>query len=519
MYSDQVKTQYYSPVNVSARKAYLLVLDVRRKPVMVTLDGDLTLGREYPESRCDIRIHSEIVGRRHGEFVYDDSDDTFYYIDNNSINGTYINGRKLEPYNQRGSMAYRLFDGDIIRIDRRTLNNPHPQSVLMIFSRCFSDNEKWSSVNTVNSTEITIGRGERNYIRLEDMMASREHALIRIGEGGATIMDRNSQNGVLLNSKRVSGSAPLYNHDVIKIANTMLVVMGDTILYNNPGERAGTLSVHIEKKTVNFGKKTLIKDIDFEADNGEFILILGGSGAGKTTLVNAILGDGKADGKVILDGQSLYENFKTMKSQIGLVPQFVNLRLNDKVNQTLLDIADIKLDKRYYTKQDKIQRVNDVMEKVGVTNLQNHLIRQLSGGQKKKVSVAAQLVGFQKVFICDEPDSGLDAASRVQQMEILKEIADNGKIVMVISHEPDDAINEKTKEILFTKVLVLAKSSIDNCGKLAFFGNPYDALKYFGVEKLQDIMKEINPAHEGGKGLADQYINRYYAMKAGGKFE
>lgn len=516
MRDNEIKTQYYNPT--VSRNATLLIIDARKEAIVIPLHGDMTLGREYPESTCDIRIHSAITSRSHGEFVYDDSEDSFYYIDSNSANGTYVNGVKLESYNERGSKARKLSDGDIIRIDRRTLSAPHPQAVLMIYSRSFTVNEKWETVNISNKNEVTIGRGANNFVALDDMMASREHAILRRRDNGFIISDRNSQNGTLVNSRAVREGV-VYNHDVIRIADTMLVILDDKILYNNPGERAGTLSVHIKQKTVNFGKKTLIKDINFEADNGDYILILGGSGAGKTTLVNAILGDGKAEGEVSLDGQNLYANFKTMKSQIGLVPQFVNLRLHDKVNQTLLDIADIKLDKRFYSKQDKIKRVNDVMDKVGVTNLQNHLISQLSGGQKKKVSVAAQLVGFQKVFICDEPDSGLDAASRTQQMEILKEISENGKIVMVISHEPDDAINQETKEILFTKVLVLAKSSVDNCGKLAFFGGPYDALEYFGVEKLQDIMKEINPPHEGGKGLADQYIEKYYTIKRGGHFE
>ena len=130
--------------------------------------------------------------------------------------------------------------------------------------------------------------------------------------------------------------------------------------------------------------------------------------------------------------------------------------------------------------------------------------------QKKKVSVAYQLVGFQKVFICDEPDSGLDAASRTQQMEILKEISLNDKIVMVISHEPDDAIDVTTGQSLFTKVVVLAKSARDNAGHLAFFGNVEDAKAHFGVNKLQDIMVEINPPYEGGKGKADYYIEKYY---------
>ena len=129
----EIKTQYYAPV--AARPATLLIIDKNNTPIMWALQGDTTLGRVYPESTCDIRVDSAITGRRQGEFVYDDSDDSYYYIDNNSTNGTFINGTKLEPFNERGSRAWKLRDGDIIRIDRSKLNVPHPEAVLMIFSR------------------------------------------------------------------------------------------------------------------------------------------------------------------------------------------------------------------------------------------------------------------------------------------------------------------------------------------------------------------------------------------------
>ena len=515
------KTAYYRPVAI--RPATLLIIDKRNVPYIVSLDWDMTLGREYPGADTNIRVQSLITGRRHGEFIHDDSDDSFYYIDNNSTNGTYINGVKLPPYNARGSKAYKLWDGDIIRIDRKTLSNPHPESVLIIFSRSFDPEEQWQSFRIPGMTRVTIGRGENNMIRLQDIMASREHAYMIKDERGMFLYDCNSQNGISVNGRQVEGGIQIFNRDVIRIANTLLIVIGDQIYYNHPGEKVGALSVHVRSATVNFGRKTLLNDVRFNADTGDFILILGGSGAGKTTLINAILGNNspgvKTNGEVILDGLDLYKNFKTMKSQIGLVPQFIDLRLNDKVRQTLMDIAEIKLSSKFYSKEDKQKRVDEILNRLGVKNLENHLIRQLSGGQKKKVSVAAQLVGFQKVFICDEPDSGLDAASRVQQMEILKEIANNGKIVMVISHEPDDAVNSITNEILFTKVLVLAKSSTDNAGHLAFFGSPYDALEYFGVNRLQDIMKEINPDYEGGKGRADYYINKFLTQKGGGFYQ
>lgn len=502
---EEQRTVYYAPKPV--RNASVLIIDKRQKPIMVLLDRSKTLGRNYSQADCDILVESQIVGRRHGEFFYNEVDESFYYIDNNSMNGTYINGIKMPPYNQRGTKPYKLTDGDIIRIDRRTLNNPHPEAVLIIFSRSLNINEKWSFFNTRGYRQVSIGRNETNTIALNDMMASRVHSVITINGQEWMLYDNGSRNGVIVNRTEVNRQIRIFDHDVIKIANTLLIVMGDCIVYNQASEESGSLSVHIEKKTVNFGRKVLIRDIDMVVDKKDFVLILGGSGAGKTTLVRAILGDGKADGKVVLDGQDLYSSFKTLKSQIGLVPQFLTLRLNDTVRNTLVDAAKIKLGLKEYSKKDIEKRVDDVLNKVGIKKLENHLICQLSGGQKKKVSVAVQLVGFQKVFICDEPDSGLDAASRIQQMELLKEISETGKIVMVITHEPDDAFS------LFTKVVVLAKSSKDNAGHLAYFGNVEGALSFFNVKRLQDIMLEINPPYEGGKGLADKYIDKYKTLR------
>ncbi len=500
---DSNKTRMFIPK--PTKSATLLLIDARKTPVMLSLSGEATMGRDYPGSDRDIRICSGIVGRKHGEFVYDNSSDTYYYIDNNSLNGTFINGIKLQPFNNRGSRAFKLSDGDIIRIDRSDLSHPHPEAVLIIFSRSFEKNEQWNTVDITNCYKITIGRDEKNTIRLADIMTSRLHAQIQNEPGHAVISDCNSQNGVMVNGKRIDRSERIHYNDVIRIANTMLIFTDSSIVYNNPGERSGRLTVDIHDQT--FGSRTIIKSIAFEADTRDFILILGGSGAGKTTLINAVLGEVKANGNVSLDGQSLYDNFKTMKSQVGLVPQFVNLRDNDKVMSTLMDIADIKL--RGYSKKEKQDRIDKILETLGVQGLKNHLIRQLSGGQKKKISVAAQLVGFQKVFILDEPDSGLDPASRIQQMEILSDIADSGKIVMVVSHASEEGLNTDSGDYRFSKVLVLAKSVLDNCGELAFYGDTDEALRFFGVNSLKEIIIEINPENEGGKGKSDYYIDKF----------
>ena len=508
---EQYKTIYYKPQKTMP--ATLLIIDKYRSPVLFPLSESMTVGRDYPHSDRDIRIRSMIVSRVHGEFIFDDSDGSYYYIDNNSFNGTFINGVKLSSYNKRGSKAFKLSDGDIIRIDQADLNEPHPEAVLMIFSTSFSKDELWRSFSLASKSRISIGRGYDNDLRVNDLMASVNHCELIRKTAGWYVWDKGSTNGVCLNGNEINSSERIYPNDVLRIANTTLVFLGNSLVFNSPDEKRSTLSVSIKDKTVSSGK-VLLKDICAELSSGDFALILGGSGAGKTTLIKAILGESKANGRVILNGQDLYRNFKSLKSQIGMVPQFLTLRTNDTVLNTLMDTAAIKLGNKY-SKTERKKRVEMVMDQVGITEHADKLVGNLSGGQQKKVSVANQLIGFQKVFICDEPDSGLDAASRTQQMDILKDISEEGKIVMVISHEPDDAVEivNGERRTLFTKVLVLARSSIDKTGHLAFFGSVQDAMSFFGVEKLQDIMIKINPPEEGGLGMADEYIVRFRALR------
>ena len=161
------KTMYYQPA--PQLPATLLVIDCTCRPRLIPLKGDMTFGRIYNGELCSITVKSAIVGRRHGEFVYDDSEGVYYYIDNNSLNGTFINGRKLEPFNERGSRAYRLTDGDILRVDRKTLDKPHPEAVIMIYCTSMSYDESWQMVDAGRFMNITMGRGETNVIRPPDI--------------------------------------------------------------------------------------------------------------------------------------------------------------------------------------------------------------------------------------------------------------------------------------------------------------------------------------------------------------
>ncbi len=507
------KTIYYVPL--PPKLATLLILEKGKDVRTVNLNGDMHLGRNVPGTMSDIKLHSEIVSRNHGDFIFVDG--AYHYKDNNSLNGTFYNGKKLEKLNERGTRAVKLNDGDVLRIDRRQLDNPHPSAVEMIFSTTFTANEKWHRFLLTGKNNVPIGRNNVDGISLPDFMVSRNHATLKYQSGRWKIVDNGSKNGLAVNKTVIESEYTLSPFDVIRIANTTLIFLGDEIVYNEASleinepekfdyrNRSVVMNVNINAVTVP--NKTLLKDINLDIEAGDFILILGGSGAGKTTFIKALLGEHRANGKILLNGMDLYKNFKMLKHKIGIVPQFSTTRDYDSVYHTIKDAAMSKLSGEY-SRKEILQRVDDIINRMMLSSLKKNMIKTLSGGQRKRVEVAIQAIGDQEIFILDEPDSGIDPASRVDLMSNLKSCTETGGVVSVISHSPDDVAN------LFTKVIVLAKSKADEIGHLAYYGDVPNALSFFGVNKLSEIVMEIN--YEGsGKGRADEFIEKFERTRRG----
>jgi len=269
------------------------------------------------------------------------------------------------------------------------------------------------------------------------------------------------------------------------------------------------LTVNLKERTATefFQKKTLLRDIHMAIPQGHMVLLLGGSGAGKTTYLNAINGYEKADAEVMLNGSNLYTQYKKMQYEVGFVPQSEMMRGKDTVLNTLLDAAKLRLPKDVSGKQRR-ERVDEVMDIFGLKPVQNNLVEKLSGGQKKRLSISMEFISNPSLFILDEPDSGLDGVMARELFEQLRKIADTGKIIIVITHTPDRVID------LFDDVIVLAKDSA-RTGRLAYYGSIEDARKFFCRDTMEQIVKSVNRKEEGGDGLADDFVMKYAEVQHG----
>ena len=271
------------------------------------------------------------------------------------------------------------------------------------------------------------------------------------------------------------------------------------------------LTINLKDRHVQnyFHRKYLLKDIRLNVKPGSLVLLLGGSGAGKSTFVNAITGYEKSNAKMYLNGKNIYRDYRKLKYDIGLVPQADLMRDNDTVYSTLSDAASMRMPVKV-SREDKKKRVNEVMDFIGLETVKDSLVSKLSGGQKKRLSIAIEMVSDPMLFILDEPDSGLDGVIARELMEKLRDIANKGHIVMVITHTPDRVRD------LFDSVIILAKDS-KRTGRLAYYGPVQKAMEFFGKDSMERILLAINPKDEGGEGRSDEFIEKYNAMRESGE--
>ena len=310
----------------------------------------------------------------------------------------------------------------------------------------------------------------------------------------------------------LSQEMPVYAGSVFRCGPRLFAAVRDGLFYTDhfPENAAedGILHIDIEERSITqlFRKKKLIENIHLDVKTGQMVLILGQAGAGKTTFMHAVNGYEKAEGSISYNGKTLDE-IRREGGGIGFVPQGDLLRPGVSVYNSLRNAARLKLAGTENEDPEIIkQKIADTLKLMGLTGKEKDLVSKLSGGEKKRLAVAMEYIGDPKLFFLDEPDSGLDGPSAERLMELLRHIADEGRIVMLISHSPDRAGSK------FDRVIVLGKDPRTQCGGLAFYGSYAKTLEFFGVSKLESV---VNAIGSGTENRAAEFISRYAALGAG----
>ncbi|AYE95732.1 ABC transporter ATP-binding protein [Mycobacterium paragordonae] len=279
---------------------------------------------------------------------------------------------------------------------------------------------------------ITIGRANDNDIVVSDVLASRQHATLRTTPLGTEIQDR-SVNGTFVNGTRV-GSAILSQGDVVTIGNVDLQFSDGTLVpRSDTATRTGGLEVRGVNYTVDNGKQ-LLDGISLTARPGTLTAVIGGSGAGKSTLARLIAGYARpSKGSVSFEGHDVHGEYASLRSRIGMVPQDDVVHRQLTVHQALGYAAELRLPPDT-SKSDRARVVAQVLEELDLTKHADTRVDKLSGGQRKRASVALELLTGPSLLILDEPTSGLDPALDHQVMMMLRQLADAGRVVIVITH-------------------------------------------------------------------------------------
>ncbi|WP_156942806.1 FHA domain-containing protein, partial [Mycobacterium genavense] len=279
---------------------------------------------------------------------------------------------------------------------------------------------------------LTIGRAPDNDIVVPDVLASRQHATLVPTPLGLEIRD-NSINGTFVNGTRV-GSAILSDDDVVTIGNVDLVVRDGTLVtLGEVATRSGVLQVRDVQYVVDNGKQ-LLDHISLTARPGTLTAIIGGSGAGKSTLSRLIAGySTPSSGSATFEGHNIHTEYASLRSRIGMVPQDDVVHRQLTVNQALGYAAELRLPPDT-SKADREQVVAQVLEELELTKHADTRVDKLSGGQRKRASVALELLTGPSLLLLDEPTTGLDPALDRQVMMMLRQLADAGRVVLVVTH-------------------------------------------------------------------------------------
>ncbi|NJP49347.1 FHA domain-containing protein [Streptomyces sp. SBST2-5] len=350
---------------------------------------------------------------------------------------------------------------------------------------------------------MRIGRALENDLVVSDLQVSRHHAEFHsTPDGRMEIRDLGSHNGTYVNGQPIpkGGSQLLGPTDIVGVGHSTFRIVGDRL---EEFVDTGEVSFSARHLTVTVdGGKQILKDVSFGVPEKSLIAVIGPSGSGKSTLLKALTGYRPANqGEVLYDNRNLYKQFAELRQRIGLVPQDDILHKELTVKKALKYAAKLRFPADT-TAAEREARIDEVLRELKLDIHKEKKVTSLSGGQRKRVSVALELLTKPSLIFLDEPTSGLDPGMDRDVMQLLRGLADDGRTVLVVTHSVAELA-------LCDKLLVMAPG-----GSVAYFGPPEEALNFFGYDSWADVFSAFENYRDydwAGRWKGSQHYQMYAA--------
>ncbi|MEM8828349.1 MAG: ATP-binding cassette domain-containing protein [Cyanobacteria bacterium P01_G01_bin.19] len=326
------------------------------------------------------------------------------------------------------------------------------------------------SLKGLQNWPVELGRSPNPHsnasMELDAPTVSRLHATLDSDSKGSYILKDRSSNGTFVNGNRIEKPYSLVKGDTIQIGPYVLLFTGEALELTNANNQirldAHELTFRVkDKKGETF---TILNDVYLVLEPGQLVAFVGGSGAGKSTLMKALLGIAPiSSGNVYLNGDNLRKNWPIYRSQVGYVPQDDIIHRELTVEEVLRSACQLRLP----PDTNISEVITNTLEQIKLSHVRNTLVSRLSGGQRKRVSIGVELLADPKLFFLDEPTSGLDPGLDKEMMQLLREQADRGRTIALVTHATDNIG-------ICDRIAFMGLG-----GSLCFYGPPAEALPFF----------------------------------------
>lgn len=481
------------PTTVVGSRPYIVLNNQGETVKLELTKATHILGR--PGGQADLKVPNwSIMSREHAVLRQMGSDYYIYdgYNSKPSTNGLFLGRTRVNLVD-----GLQLNNGMELRIGQ----NPKDEIILTYFNPMGNQAAVPPSQPSYSLTQFPflIGRDPVNAnLHLESPVISRRHASIEPAGSGKYLLKDFSTNGVFVNNQRVQDKADLGDGDTIRIGPYILVLRGDRLQILDRGNqiRLDAENLVRDVKDKKGQPKRLLDRINLAIEPGHFVALVGGSGTGKSTLMKTLLGINPTDsGKVHLNGDDLRQNFNMYRNQIGYVPQDDIIHGQLTVTEVLTYAAKLRLPPDINV-QELIEKT---LGEIEMSDRRDELVSNLSGGQRKRVSIGVELLADPKLFFLDEPTSGLDPGLDKKMMQLLRKLADQGRTIILVTHA--------TANITLCDRVVFMGIG----GRLCYFGPPKEAFQFFQITTgdFADIYNQLEDKTKVKK-WADKFINSTY---------